>query len=268
MTFHRSLGFESAGWRNKLRNGVSLTRISRVVTASDERRRHFISENWYPAPRVVTVPLGVDTIRFQPCPRTRAEVRQELGLAPDVRLIMSAGHYGEEKGLDLALPVSAQIARRRPDLRFRHVVLGTGTPEREGLLRKLADEVGADRVMLLGQRSDPERWFAAADVVLHTPRLEAFGLVVVQAMASGATVLASAVGGIPELIDDGVTGMLSPSADIAAMTDQAIQVLDHEDLRSRIGAAARATVLDRFSSGHYAARQLAVYHEILGQRGQ
>src|SRR5690606_27035267 len=116
MTFHRSLGFESAGAVNRLRNAVSLPLVHRVLTASEERRRHFLSENFVSRRKVTTIPLGIDLDRFRPDPAAREQVRAELGLAPGELLLASAGHFGEEKGIDVALSATSAARERRPDV--------------------------------------------------------------------------------------------------------------------------------------------------------
>lgn len=107
MTFHRSLGFESAGWRNRLRNAATLTLVDRVLTASGERRAHFLAENLIPARKVTTIPLGIDLDRFRPDSAARAAIRSEFGVGPHEPLLVSAGHYGPEKGLDIAIVAAA-----------------------------------------------------------------------------------------------------------------------------------------------------------------
>jgi glycosyltransferase involved in cell wall biosynthesis len=264
MTFHRSLGFESAGAVNRLRNAVSLPLVHRVLTASEERRRHFLSENFVSRRKVTTIPLGIDLERFRPDPRAREQVRLELGLAPGELLLASAGHFGEEKGIDVALAATSAARERRPDVPFRLAVMGTGTPERQATLHALGQQLLGDRVLFLGQRSDPERIFAAADLVVHAPRLEAFGLVVVQAMASGAPVVAAAVGGIPEIIVDGTTGVLFPVADADAAGERIAALIGDPEGRERLGRAALELARREYPADRFAGRHAQLYRELLG----
>lgn len=266
MTFHRSLSFESAGIRNKLRNAISLTRTDRVMTASAERRAHFISENWYPSRRVSVVPLGIDTVRFSPDPAARAAIREELGIGADTPLILSMGHYGSEKGVDQVLAAFGILSSSFGEggASPRLAVLGTGSPERVEEIARLAGETAPERIALLGQRPDPERWLAAADLMFHLPRIEAFGLAVVQAMACGVPVVAARVGGIPELIRDGETGCLVPPEAPRTVADRALELLADRALGARIGESARRAALDNYTAAGYAERQLKVYLEVLG----
>lgn len=263
MTFHRSLGFESAGLMNRIRNAVTLPMVHRVLTASDERRRHFLAENLVGRRKVATIPLGIDLDRFRPDSEARRTIRAELGLGPDELLLASAGHFGEEKGVDVVLATVSAARELAPDFQFRLVVMGTGTPERQATLRALGDELLGDRVTFLGQRSDPERIFAAADLVVHAPRVEAFGLVVVQAMASGVPVVAAAVGGIPEIIDDGRTGLLFPAGDHAAGAERIAALLGDEGARDRIRSAALEQARIEYPADRFAARHAGLYRELI-----
>lgn len=260
MTFHRSLGFESARRRDRLRNAASLLLVDRVLTASEERRRHFLAENMISARKVSVIPLGIDLERFRSDPTTRGSARAEVGVADDELLVVTVGHLGEEKGVDLAIRAAA--VARAAGARFRLVHLGTGSPERQAVIHSLGGELLGDQVQFLGQRSDPERWFRAADLLLHAPRVEAFGLVLVQAMASGTPVVAAAVGGIPEVVTDGVTGLLAPPEDAEALGAALAGLLADPGRRAAMGAAARGDAEARFAASRFAADHRRLYESL------
>ncbi|HET9065629.1 MAG TPA: glycosyltransferase family 4 protein [Gemmatimonadales bacterium] len=259
MTFHRSLGFESAGWRNRLRNAATLTLVDRVLTASGERREHFIAENRIPGRKVTTIPLGIDLERFRPDALARAQVRAEFGVGPDELLIVSAGHYGPEKGLDIAV-TAVGLSRDTLSQRgfvVRHLHMGTGDPDRIAWMKARVEEAG-DATTLIGQRPDPERILAAADLLLHTPRLEAFGLVLVQAMAVGLPVVASSVGGIPEIVAAGV-GDLVPAGDPRATAEQLDALLADPGRRRAMAAAAVQRAHAEYGAATFARRHRELY---------
>lgn len=265
MTFHRSLGFESAGVSNRVRNAVSLPLVHAVLTASNERRNHFLAENLVNRHKVLTIPLGIDLDRF--CPRSddREAIRAELGLQPEELLLVSAGHFGEEKGLDVVLAAVSAARELAPRCPFRLAIMGTGTPERQATLHALGEQLLGASVTFLGQRSDPERLFAAADLVVHAPRVEAFGLVVVQAMASGAPVVAAAVGGIPEIIEDGRTGVLFPSGDHATGGERIASLLGDPEGRQRLRQAALAQARAVYPAERFAADHARLYAGLLAK---
>lgn len=266
MTFHRSLPFESRGWRNQLRNALTLPLVHRVLTASSERRQHFLSENLVRHSKVTTIPLGIDLGRFRPDPAARQAVRAELGLTDQELLVVAAGHFGAEKGIDLALEAVGRAFDGPPPLAARMAVMGTGDPGRVDEIHAIGRDRLGDRVTFLGQRSDPERIFAAADLVVHTPRLEAFGLVVVQAMACGVAVVAARVGGLPEIVIEGETGLLAPHQDPIGTAPLIRSVLDAAPRRAELAEAALRRARDEYPADRFAARHRALYESLLGGR--
>lgn len=266
MTFHRTLGLESVGFRNRLRNAVTLPLIHRVLTATEERRRFFLETSPVAPEKVSVLHLGVDTTLFQPDTPVRDALRQELGLSPDTVLALAIGHSGPEKGIDLAISGFADAAAQLGDRPWHLAVLGGGQPERAAELQREARERLGARVTLAGFRRDVPRWLQAADLLVHTPRMEAFGLVVVQAMATGIPVLASAVGGLPEVVQHDVTGRLVPSEDAAALTREIVQLMTDDALRRRLGAAGLIRARDHFSAALCADRHHKLYQTLLRHR--
>ena len=121
-----------------------------------------------------------------------------------------------------------------------------------------------------GLNGTPDAWpytIAAADVFIHASKDEAFGKTIAEAMACGTPVVATAVGGIPELLDDGVTGYLVPKGDSSAMSERAQHLLDDEALRQRIGTRARHRSRERFDLNRQVEEFLGWYQEILAREG-
>lgn len=264
MTFHRSLGFESAGWRNKTRNALTLLAIDTVTTASEERRQHFLRENFVSPAKLAVLPLGVDTGRFRTDPVARAQLRGRLGLAPDTTLVLSLGHFGEEKGVDRAIAAVGIARSNLPAGRVTLAVLGTGTPERSAALAAAAESAGFGPEVFHGQQPDPERWLAAADLLIHAPRIEAFGLALVQAMATGVVPIATAVGGIPELVAHGQTGWLArQNPPLKELAEGVAQLASDRALRERLAEAGQALVAARFTAEAFGARYLDLYRRLL-----
>jgi glycosyltransferase involved in cell wall biosynthesis len=267
MTFHRTSEADSAGWRNGFRNALTVPALSAVLTASTERRGFFL-QSWLPRrPAVDVVPLGVDLGRFHPDPAAARAVRADLGLTGGRPLIAAVGHFGEVKGIDLAIAAVVAAAERLPDHSPHLVILGTGDPERVEFIRRLAAAAPPGLISVLGQRPDPERFLAAADLLLHTPRNEAFGLVLIQAMASGIPVVATRVGGIPDIVVDGEVGLLAPAEDPVAAADQVVRLIRDPALRHRLAAAALSRARSQYDAALFAERHRAVYSRILADRG-
>jgi glycosyltransferase involved in cell wall biosynthesis len=265
MTFHRSLGFESARRRDRLRNALSLTLVDRVLTASEERRRHFLAENLISPDKVEVIPLGIDLQRFCPDATSREVARAELGIASETPLILVMGHFGEEKGVAEAIRAVAVALADPAHRSARLLVLGTGQPERRALIERLGAELLGGRVIFGGHRADPERWFRAADLFVHAPRVEAFGLVIVQAMASGTPVVAAGVGGIPEIIAEHRTGELVASTGEEEMGAVIAALLADRARCARYAAAGLAEARARFAAGRFASDHRALYRRLTGR---
>jgi glycosyltransferase involved in cell wall biosynthesis len=260
MTFHRSLGFESAGLKAKFRNALAGLATKAVVVGSQERRDHYLKENYFPASKVVRIPFGADLHRFKPDLPARTELRQELGIAENNFMVGAAGHFGSEKGIDLA--IQSFLAFRSSHPQARLLVIGRGTPDQETSIRNLAQQAG-EAVHVVGWRADIERCFAAMDTFLHLPRQEAFGLVIIEAMACGLPVVAANVGGIPDIVRDGHNGLLVPSNDLQAAAAGLRQLATDDAHRAKLASQAFQTAETEFSDTLYANRYLNLYRAIL-----
>jgi glycosyltransferase involved in cell wall biosynthesis len=166
-----------------------------------------------------------------PAQRARADVRSELGVG-DRPLVVAVGRLAPQKDYDTLLDAAAAWQDRTP--RPAVVVAGEG-PERSRLQRVI-DARDLD-VQLLGHRDDVPDLLAAADVYVMTSTWEARALVVQEAMRAGVPVVATAVGGIPDLVGD--AAVLVPPADSAAVAHGVVHLLDHDDRRAELARLGR-----------------------------
>ena len=184
---------------------------------------------------IEVIPNGVDTERFKPDPHTRNAVRQELGLSPDDLLALFVGDEWQAKGLSVAIDAVARTST------WRLGVVGEGD---RAVYAARADSLGAgDRVMFVGRRSDVERLYRAADVLVAPSAYETFSLVAHEAAASGLPIVATPVHGVNELLADGAGGRLVQRN--ARAVSEALDELASPYVRDTMGAAARAAVRDR-----------------------
>jgi glycosyltransferase involved in cell wall biosynthesis len=130
----------------------------------------------------------------------------------------------------------------------------------------LAESVPANRIVFAGRRADIERWFAAMDVFVHAPRLEAFGLVVAEAMATGLPVVATRVGGVPDMVREDVNGLLVDSEQPNRLADAMERLLLDGELRERYGGAGRRIAESEYSAELYARRHLQLYEDVVAGR--
>jgi len=157
-----------------------------------------------------------------------------------------------------------EIFRRiRDDVRAHLVMVGDG-PDRQEIERRVGQMGLADVVHFVGEQQDPVPWLSTADVFLLPSSIESFGMAAAEAMACEVPVVASRVGGVPEVIVDGKTGWLFEPDDLAGMSARAVALLRDPDARRAMGRAAAEDVLRRFSADVIVPRYEAFYSEILG----
>jgi L-malate glycosyltransferase len=262
-TFHRSLPFDSATSRDRLRNAFASAFCGAIVTGSSERRRHFLEQNYVRSAKLVRIPFGIDLERFHPDEAARNSKRRELGAEPSQLLIGVAGHFGEEKGVDVAIRSFQELCRVRDPNSVILLVIGNGTAAQAKALRALAARSPQCRILFAGFVRDIEQWLPAMDLFLHTPRLEAFGLVLAESMATGLPVVATRVGGIPEIVKDTRTGLLV-EPDSHWKTGRVVaELLADPERCAAMGAQGRNVALAEFSGRLYAERHMTLYETLL-----
>ena len=219
------------------------SRVDRVVAVSGAVKRALLGSG-IDEEKITVIHNGVSLRRFDPSRFDRAGVRSELGIGAHDIVIGTVGKLHEGKGVYDLLRAGAGIADRRP---VAVLFVGDG-PERAGIRRE-ADRMGlGKRVVITGIRHDVERMYAAMDIfVLASTCDEAFGMVIIEAMAMARPVVATTVGGIPELISPGGNGLLVPPADAEALRKAICSLLDDPESAGRIAQAGRKTAEDTFS---------------------
>jgi glycosyltransferase involved in cell wall biosynthesis len=242
-----------------IRRGLVYRLAHRVITSGD-RVRAIVAEAGIPEDRVVAVAPGIDTARFHPgvCGR---RVREELGLGgPAIGLV---ANIRGSKGHDVFLAAADEILRERPDARFVIVGDGVGFEAVRGRIRALGLE---SAVVRTGFRRDIPEVIAALDVLaLPSLRSEASSQVIAQALAIGTPVVATDIGGNPELVRDGETGRLVPPGDAHALARAILDLLADPDAATTLARRGEALVRERYSLDAAMARTVDVYRALLGR---
>lgn len=254
--------------RERLRAILALAAIGRsdaAVAVSRAVAERVREETALPTDRIRVIPNGIDLSRFHPGrgARVRAKVRSSLGAAVDAPLILVPSVLREGKGHGVLLKALPGLRRRLPDIH----VLFAGDGEMEGALRREARvrEVH-DIVGFLGFRDDVPELLAAADLVVLPSHSEALPTALLEAAAAGRPAVATRVGGTPEVVQDGRTGLLVPPDDPRALRDAIQELLVDGERARRFGHAARELAEERFGIRTQVERTLELWREVVEKR--
>jgi glycosyltransferase involved in cell wall biosynthesis len=232
--------------------------MTRVITVSDAARRSYLELNLDVPDRVVTVHNGIAAEAVTGQGRA---VRAELGLDPDEFVVGIMAVLREKKGHDVALAAISALRQRFPRLRL---LIGGDGPDRADIER-LAAPLGS-AVTFTGHRDDVMAVADALDVLVHPTSVDAFPTTLLEAMAASVPVVATAVGGIPEIVEHNVGGiLLDPPPKPEQLADALVALLENPQLRRQIGARGRERYEREFTAEAWARRTRAVYEAALRQ---
>jgi glycosyltransferase involved in cell wall biosynthesis len=221
----------------------ALRRARRVIAVSEITRRHYLERARLRPERVVTIYNGIDPTAFQAGPGVREEARAEWAIPPDAPVLATVAVQREPKGIQHMLAALPAVAAAFPAVRY--LLVGDG-PHRPALEQQARDLGLADRVVFAGAREDVPRLLAAADIFVLPSLTEALPTVVAEAMAAGLPIIATTVGGIPEMVRHGEAALLVPPADPDALAAAALRLLANPRQAAAMGRAGRRLVAERF----------------------
>jgi glycosyltransferase involved in cell wall biosynthesis len=241
----------------------SLADITTQVSEAGKQR--YIQVGAVPPHKVVCIPNGIDTSRFQPNPMVRQAVREQLGCAPDAFVWLTVGRLEPVKNhLDL-LCAFREVAAVHPNARL--LIAGQGSLQAATEQRIV--ELGlAERVHLLGVRRDIPDLLNATDAFVLPSLWEGMPLTLLEASATALPIVATDVGGNAEAVLEGKTGYLVPVKDTEALAQAMLRVMNLSEAdRSAIGQAGRAHVVQNFDLERVVDRWEALYRELLQRKG-
>ena len=198
------------------------------------------------------------------CPdHDRAACREELGIPDDAPVLLTVCRLFPAKGPGELVKAMPAVRKEHPTARLV-IVGGEMVSGFRAELETLAQEVGVEEgVVFTGRRDDVPRLMAAADMYAMPSLGEPFGLVFLEAMAMRLPVVALDSGGTPEVVENGVTGLLSAAGDADGLTANLLQLLGDSALRAEMGARGRRRVEQRFTIGRLVADTAAVYRQLV-----
>lgn len=230
--------------------------VSRELTA--DLVRHGLSPH-----KAETIHNGIPYRPLAPDPELRLAVRRELGLKARTPVIITVGRLAKDKGHAFLLGAMPSLLRALPEAKLLLVGHGECHCELQGLAQAL--EI-THAVQFLGFRDDVERLLVAADVFCLPSEYEGLPLAVAEAMAAGLPVVSTPVGGIPEIVADGVSGYLVPYGTSEPLSERLIEILGDQGLARGLGLAGKETIAERFTLEGMVSRFESLYEQQVYQR--
>jgi glycosyltransferase involved in cell wall biosynthesis len=210
-----------------------------------------------PPAKLRVIENGVNTDSFRPTAAERTTVRAELGIPPSAFVIGTVGRLAPEKNYGFLIRAAEPLLAKGAHLLF----VGDGV-ERTRLEQQAAESPNRAAIHFAGSQPDVRRFHAAMDVFSLTSTMEGLPIALLEAMASGLPVVASAIGGIPLVVEDGVTGLLIPSGEPEAFSTALGRVDRERPQAAAFGAAGRDRVVARYGLARMVDQYLDLYQEV------
>lgn len=244
-------------WLRRLQN---LSNV--VLTNADAVRQALLAENHFAPEKIRVIHNGVDMEQFDGKSRDRTWLKPESGNEKWIALV--GNMHSDVKGHPSLIAAAAAVVREFPEARF--VLAGDGTRRKE--FEQQAAQLGLEgNFLFLGRRNDVPRILSCSDIAVLPSKAEGLPNAVLEYLAAGLPTIASRVGGNAEIVQDGVTGMLVPAEDPAAMSNAILLLLRDPALAARIGKNGREYVAREFSFQRMIENTDQLYTELLQSRG-
>ena len=248
-------------WPKRVYNQQLVNAVDLVASVSENCRLDFLETFSYPAKQTKTLTIGTPVVEVLPLSR-RNEVRSDLGINEDAPLLVNVGSFVPEKNHLGLIDIFARVVSELPLATLVLVGDGRLRPEIEAAVA--AAGLG-DRVTLTGFRQDAVDVVGAADLMLMPSHIEGMPGVILEAMMRGVPVVASAVGGIPEVVKDGQNGRVLPPGDTDGFVRATTELIGDDSRRKAFGVEARKFVLDSKSIARISDEFYQAYRELLGE---
>jgi glycosyltransferase involved in cell wall biosynthesis len=224
----------------KLLGGIT----DHVVALTPREAKDYLTLRVLTADKVSIIHSGVDVHRFIEGAKQRTRKRKELGIPPDSLVVGYVGWLIPIKGVTSLVSAMARVVEQHPESMLVLVGKGDDKGEEEIKLKEQVESLGlAGKVLFLGWRPDVDEIMGCFDIFVLPSLNEGMGRVLVEAMATGLPIVASSVGGIPDLVKDGENGLLVPPADASALEKAFSDLLTDKEKRNRMGEAGKKMCL-------------------------
>ena len=245
------------GLRNTVRYGIEK---STITTAVSESLRQETLALIGPEKELITIYNFIDEQKYRPVdPGT---LKADLGIGIDEKVIIHISNFRKVKRIPDIID-SFSLVRKELDAKL--VLVGDG-PERMDMEALVAEKNLQEHVIFTGKRDDLPELLAISDVMFHLSEKEAFGLVLLEALACGVPCIATDIGGIPEVIEEGVNGYLVPLGAVQQAADRAIVLLKDDALQESFKQQAKVVAAEKFHSSTIVDQYEKLYYEVAGRR--
>lgn len=245
-------------------NRIFATLSDRIICNSEAIRKRWLKKRKF-ADKTLAILNGVDLARFNPNISGQS-IRGGLKLNSDTYVVGIISRLWPDKGHRDFITAASKVLKGIPDVCF--IVVGDySLPEYAGLKRELDELIVSlgikDKLMFVGFRSDIPQVIAGVDIVVLPSEVEGCSRVLLEAMAMGKPVVATNLGGTPEIVDDGITGIMIPPNDPASLANALTKLLNDKELSMKMGRCGRIKAAESFSVEKNVAKTMAVYEEVL-----
>ena len=241
-------------------------RINRYIAVSEAVKSATSRQEGVPLHKIEVVYNGTDFDRLLACDLDVAAERARLGIRPEEIVIGCVANFNPVKGHGTLVKAFSRLRRDLPGTSLRLLLAGDG-PVRAAMEEEVRRLELGDRVLFVGHRPVPTREYLVSDIVVSPSDTEGFSNTIVEAMAFARPVVATAVGGTPEAVDDGRTGILIPPGNPEAMARALRDLVEDPQRRERLGAAAAVEARQRFERGGMMQRIESLIMDQVGSRG-
>ncbi len=239
-------------------SGIKYRYMADFYVAISHKIKEVLVNDGVPENRIFVAHSGIDVDRFNGV--AKDHLRDEFQIKPHEQVVINVAHLAGHKGQQYLVRAIPLVLEQVPNVRF--FIVGGGSLMDE--LQDLANSLGLTQELIFtGFRRDVGAFYQTADLFVMSSVQEGLGTAVLDALALGKPVVATASGGIPEVIQDGLFGRLVPPADPSALAAGMVELLTHPDQAKRMADKGRTIVRNRFSVDAMVDKNLEIYHRIL-----
>ncbi len=237
---------------------------NKTIAISKSVEKHLTDDFNVDKKNVSMIYNGIEISRYLEPVEKDDDLRKKLNISDDKIIVGTVGRLSPVKGYKYLINAFKEVADKNKDVSL--LLVGEG-PEKENLLNQINDlALSSNVIMVPGSDGGIEKYFGIIDIFCLPSIEEGLGLSLMEAMASGSGCIATRVGGLKELIDDGDNGLLVPSQDYKALSAAILKLIEDKSLREKLSSNARKKALNSFSIEDSVKKTITVYREAIGGR--